>query len=136
MQVIQLGGWVFYLSSAYKEIDRDKCGKWMYFFGDRERAEKICKSAINQGVVSECKHTDGETGVACFYLNGDDIKGHKKVIQFFIDNDLIRRTKSGKLYNISFKYDSHTGNGEYGKDFIAEIKLDKFIDLNTEKWKI
>ena len=136
MQEIILGGWVFYLGSDYSEIDQDKCGKWMYFFGDKERAEKICRKAINEGVVCECKHSDENTGVACFYLNGDDIDGHKRVIQFFIDNDLIRRTKTGKLYNISFKYDNQTDNGEYGKDFKAEIKLDEFIDLNTGEWKI
>lgn len=136
MRKVQLGGWVFYLSPDHAEIDRDKCGKWMYYFGDKEKAERVCEKAINEGVVKECKHSDKETGVACFYLNGDDVEGHKKVIQFFIDNDLIRRTKTGKLYNISFKFDKQTNNGEYGKDFEGIIKLEEFIDLNTRKWKV
>ena len=135
MQVIRLGGWVFYLSSKHEVIDKEKCGKWMYFFGDREKAERICQTAINEGVVNECKHTDSDTGVACFYLNGDDTANHKRVIQFFLNNDLIRRTKTGKLYNIGFKYDDQTRAGEYGEAFRGKITLDRFIDLNSGEWR-
>ena len=46
---------------------------------------------------------------------------------------MIKKTKSGKLYNIGFKYDSQTRNCEYGDDFKAEIKLEQFVDLNTGK---
>ncbi len=61
----------------------------------------------------ECKCTDmktqGEsTGVICFYLNGDDMDNHRSVIQFVLDHALIQKTKAGKLYNISFKFDDQT----------------------------
>ena len=36
-------------------------------------------------------------------------------IQFFLDNDLIRKKKDGGLYNISFKFDTQTRAGEYGE---------------------
>ncbi len=135
MQTVKLGPWIYYLSGKEEILDEHKCGKWMYFFADKERAASLCKSAIDENVVYECKHSDAEDGVACFYLNGDDIENHKRVIQFFLDNDLIRKTKAGKLYNIGFKFDDQTRAGEYGGDFKAEIKLEKFLDLNTGKWK-
>lgn len=50
----------------------------MYFFGNQELAQKICEEAIEAGACYECKCTDMEvqmtdTGVICFYLNGDDM---------------------------------------------------------------
>ena len=78
--------------------------------------------------------TGDKTGVICFYLNGDDIENHHRVIRFMIDNKLIRKTKTGRLYNISFKFDDQTRSGEYGADFKGEIKLAQFIDLNTGEW--
>lgn len=76
------------------------------------------------------------TGVICFYLNGDDTENHKRVIQFMMSNGLIRKTKTGRYYNISFKYNEQTRAGEYGDDFEGKIKLDQFIDLNTGEWII
>lgn len=135
MMVLPMGGWVFYLEpDEAKKLDRHKCGKWMYFFGDRAFAEKICQTAVEQGVVVESKHSDDAQGVCCFYLEIDDMAAHKRVIDFFIENNLIRKTKAGKLYNISFKLDDQTRNGEYGSDFKAELKLSEFINLETGEW--
>ena len=74
------------------------------------------------------------TGVICFYLNGDDIENHKRVIRFMMDNGLIRKTKTGRYYNNSFKFDDQTRAGEYGADFEGKIKLNEFIDLKTGRW--
>ena len=52
-----------------------------------------------------------------------------------LNNNLIQRTKKGKLYNLSFKFDSQTINGEYEENFTGRIKLDNFIDLDTGRWK-
>lgn len=52
-----------------------------------------------------------------------------------VDNVLIRKTKSGKLYNISFKYDLQTYAGKYkGSGFSGEIKLADFVNLVTGKF--
>ena len=59
---------------------------------------------------------------------------HKRVIQFMIKHDLIRKTKTGRYYNNSFKFDDQTRAGEYGADFEEKIKLSEFIDLNTGEW--
>ena len=129
---ISAGGWVFYVGEDAASLG-NKCGKWMYFFNDRPFAEKICRQAVKQGVVTESKHSDADNGVCCFYINGDDAAAHQRLIQFLLDNDLIRKKKDGGLYNISFKFDTQTRAGEYGEEFDSHIKLDQFVDLNTGK---
>ena len=120
-----MGGWAFYMKDT-SGLFTDKIGKWMIFFDDIDFAKDICSRAVLADVVVEAKHSDRlndkGTGVACFYLNIDDTAGHKKVIQFFLDNDLIRVTKAGKLYNISFKLDNETRSGLYGSDFKSQLK--------------
>ena len=130
-------GWVYYCSSAVF-LSASKCGKWMYFFNDKAFVEKICYQAVNEQIVSEAKHSDCDEGVACFYLNVDDLEAHKRVIEFFIKNQLIRKTKTGRYYNISFKLDSETHSGQYAAfgNFTTGIKLDRFIDLKTGQWII
>ncbi len=137
--MIRQFGWFWFLSGKEDLLVPDKCGKWMYFFDDQEFAKKICQKAIDEGVCYECKCSDMEltgekTGVICFYLNGDDIENHKRVIEFMMANDLIRKTKTGKYYNNSFKFDNQTRAGEYGADFEGKIKLEQFINLQTGEW--
>lgn len=137
--MFKLGGWCWYLSGEEDKLDIHKCGKWMHFFSNQEFAMQICEKAIAEGLCYECKCSDldftlDSRGVICFYLNGDDIENHKRVIQFMIDNDLIRKTKTGRYYNNSFKFDDQTCAGEYGADFEGKIKLSEFIDLNTGEW--
>lgn len=131
-------GWFWYLSGEEKRLDDDKTGKWMHFFTDQEFAKSICEKAIMEGVCYVCKCSDlevqGDSGVICFYLNGDDIDNHKRVIDFLLKNNLIRKTKSGRYYNESFKYDSQTRAREYGANFEGKIKLAEFIDLYTGEW--
>ncbi|MBS4780646.1 MAG: hypothetical protein KH012_10015 [Collinsella sp.] len=102
--------------------------------------DDIVGTAVLDGVVVEAKYSNPETliaagskqGVCCFYLNGNDREGHKRVLSYMLENRLIRKTKSGKLYNISFKFDSETYAGKYkGSGFSGKIKLADFVDLET-----
>lgn len=72
--------------------------------------------------------------MACFYIEYDNLNAHRKVINFFLENNLIPKTKNGRYYDISFKTDEQTLNGEYGNDFKAKMKLHQFIDLKNGKW--
>lgn len=137
MKTIEIGPWIYYLGDNNSiGIDKDKCGKWMYFFDNKEFVSKICSNAVKMNIVNEAKHNNAEEGVSCFYISADDIEAHKKVISYFIENNLIRKTKSGRLYNISFKLDNQTRNGEYGSGFTSDIKLANFINLDTGEWII
>lgn len=133
MKVVSNDAWIYYIGDNV-EIDSEKDGKWMYFFNDKKFASKICEEAVERNIVSESKHRNAEEGVACFYLNVDDIETHKKIISYFIEKNLIQRTKAGRFYNNSFKLDKQTFAGEYREQFHSEIKLDQFINLDTGEW--
>jgi hypothetical protein len=140
----KIGSWIYYKSKEYNSKIKN-CGKWMLFFS-RENymfAKEICMEAAINNIVYTCKHTSFETdslqkfsltGVICFYLDGLSENQHKKVISFLKDKDLIRKTKTGKYFNISFKFDIQTLSGDYGKDFTPEIKLSDFVNLDTHEF--
>lgn len=50
---------------------------------------ELCRKAVEEGVVLEAKHSNADDGASCFYLECDDIERHKKVIQFFLNSDMI-----------------------------------------------
>lgn len=133
MEKVEILGWIHYIEGEYL-IPEDKCGKWMYFFNGIGLVSKICEDAVKKKIVNHVKHTDDESGVACFYLNCDDIEAHKRVLSYFMEKKLIQKTKDGRYYNISFKLDKQTQRGEYKDSFHAEIKLSDFIDLYTGEW--
>lgn len=137
MKIIDMPGWRHFVGDD-AALDGSKVGKWMYFFRGLEGqqfAEEMCRKAIEDGVVTAAKRSDNPgDGVACFYLNCDDEAAHKRIISFLIEHDMIRKTKAGKLYDISFKLDQQTLAGEYGKGFRPEIKLSQFINLYTGEW--
>ncbi len=139
MQELHIPGWFYYIPDGPPpQYDDDKVGKWMYFYRDPqgfEFARKMCKLAVESGVLKEAKVSESPfQGVSCFYTEADDFDTHRRIINFFIEHNMIRKTKDGKLYNISFKYDRQTDAGEYGSDFKAELKLSEFINLQTGKW--
>lgn len=127
--------WTHFINSKMKFQSDGTVGKWMYFFSDRSRAELLTRQAVEQGVCLVAKCGTAEDGVACFYVDRGDKKTHKKIISYFIQNDMIRKTKSGRFYNISFKLDEQTKNNEYGDDYDSELKLEELIDLETGQWK-
>lgn len=138
--------WTFYINIHKTDELTDKnCGKWLYFFNsgkdDLKFVEKICKKAIREKVVIEVKHTREfityfrKSGVCCFYCNIDDVVTHKKIIEFFMRNDMIQRKANGEYYNIAYKYEEQSDNNEYTPNFIAKIYLSMFIDLKTGQWK-
>lgn len=138
MEVLDFCGWRFFVGDDSGFVT-EKVGKWMYFFQGqegREFTEARCREAVEQEIVWEAKCSDNYDGVACFYLNIDDIERHKRILQYFLDHDMIRRTKTGRLYNISFKLDEQTKAGAYGDDFKSELKLENLMDLNTGKWLV
>lgn len=140
-KMVKVGGWIYYLSEKAMLLEKHTCGKWIYFFDKKDFASTmaICEKAVAEQVCweSKCRDmdiSDEDRGVACFYLNGNDMAGHHRVIQFMLDNNLIPKTRTGRLYNMSFKFDDQTHAGEYGADFEGKIKLNQFVNLDTGEW--
>ncbi|WP_299996871.1 hypothetical protein [uncultured Cedecea sp.] len=149
MKVVKNTYWNIYKSDNDNNLLPDTSGKWLcsfvHFGGDYcfNDIEKICAESVEKNIIPICKHTSDlalelsdRGGMICFYLNIDDTDGHKKIIKYILDKKLIKRTKSGKLTNISFKLDKQTIDGKYGENFKATLKLSDFIDLITGEFII
>lgn len=136
----EVSHWVYYYDpERVDDLDLMRCGKWLYMTADLERADELVHEAVATGAVIEAKRSNEAqvmlartgSGVCCFYLNGDDVEAHRRAIKFLLSHGLVRRTKAGRLYNVSFKFDAQTYAGESGKDFHAKIRLADFVDLDT-----
>ncbi|MGD7006998.1 hypothetical protein [Metabacillus sp. 84] len=137
----KMGGWCWYGTNTFRETDN--VGKFMTFVQEdisNETQELILK-AIKQGVTPLVKHTDPDMlafnpfakdgSLVIIWYSTDDEKALKGVAKFLVDNGLVPKTKAGKYYNISFKYDEQTRNGKYGDQFKPSISLKDLMDLNT-----
>ena len=137
----KMGGWCWYGTNTFRETDN--VGKFMTFVQDdisNEMQELILK-AIKKGVTPLVKHTDPDKlafnpyakdgSLAIIWYSTDEEKALKGLAKFLIDHGLVAKTKSGRYYNISFKYDKQTRNGEYGEQFNSSISLKDLMDLNT-----
>ena len=71
-------GFIFYLSDNRPNHNTEKIGKWMYFFKNKDFVSKICKKAIEENIVDTCKHSDADEGVACFYIEFDNLDENRK----------------------------------------------------------
>ncbi|GGD28935.1 hypothetical protein [Pontibacillus salipaludis] len=143
------GGWCYYgtntiQSPAFEETDN--IGKFMTFgHGDisYEMQELILK-AIKQDITPLIKHTDldmthlnphsKDGSWVVIWYSTDEEQALKGLAKFLIDHELVPKTKSGRYYNISFKYDQQTRNDEYGENFKSSISMGDIIDLNTGKF--
>lgn len=132
--------WEYFKTEA--TLDPSKVGKWMVFFdfsNSRENIKNYCREAVEKGIVTSTKLSNRPNpagqGVACFYLEIDNYEGHKRIIKFLMQHNLILKTKNNeKFYNMSFKLDSQTKNNEYKEGFISKLTLDELIDLKTGTW--
>ncbi|WOO87901.1 hypothetical protein RZE82_02950 [Mollicutes bacterium LVI A0039] len=139
MEIIEgvLANWKFYMNSDLKNETIQNSGKWMYFFRleDVDFVEKICRESVECSVVSSAKHTSKEsssaTGVACFYIDGQNEEQHKDVLNYFLTKNLIPRNKNGNYRNIAFKFDVETRRGNYKDTFEAKLNLSDFVNVKT-----
>ena len=84
----------------------------------------------NPGSVGMSPLAKGDTSVIVWY-SSDDKESLKALAGFLVENGLVAKTKKGRYYNIPFKYDEQTLNGEYGKNFKSAIKLHDLMNLDT-----
>ncbi|WP_060679612.1 hypothetical protein [Virgibacillus halodenitrificans] len=141
----RVGGWCYYgintaQNPAFKETDN--VGKFMTFGkGDiSNEMQRIILKGIKQGVTPLIKHPDpamqdfnpySKDDWVIIWYSTDEELSLKSLAKFLINNELVRKTKTGKYYNVPFKYDEQTRKGEYGKQFKPSITLKDLMDLNT-----
>lgn len=138
-------GWHWASIKGYK-LDEDKGGKWMAFLplDQYSLAADLVDIAVDEGIckIAKCslperaQHSRDKTIAIILFGEIDDYHFHKSCTQFMLKYNLIQRTKTGRLYNISFKLNSQTRDGVYGDDYKNEIqlKLEHIRSLDTGEW--
>lgn len=106
-----------------------------------DELQQIILKAIEEGVTPLVKHTNLEAiefnpqskdgSWAIIWYSSDDLQALKRLAKFLVDHNLVRKTKAGRLYNMGFKYDEQTANGEYGENFKPTIAFKDLLNLET-----
>ncbi len=132
MYIGQNNDWMRYSSLGNWHLSSIKnCGKWMFYFNSQEFAIEIINKALTDNIVSYAKHTKGDSGICCLYASGLDFENHLRVIDFMIENNLVRLTNNLSYFDTTFKFNSQSWAKEYGNPFEGTIKLSDFINLQT-----
>lgn len=93
-------GWNFFTGDKTNTLGAT-CGKWEYHFTDSSFAHYVCREAIAQGAAAAAKMSDAGKGVCCFYINGNDMEAHKRMLEFMLCKNLIRRRGAGRIRSCS-----------------------------------
>lgn len=124
--------WTRYVAeNANTAFVKSQVGKWEAAFNDRFEAGVMCKEAVETGLVAEARHRSALRGTIAFYLNSTDIERHKKVLAYFKDHGLLRRTKNGNYADLPFKLIYPADVNEFGNQAKADILLSQFMNLET-----
>lgn len=123
VKVLVSDEWVRYYGDTESELNLDMVGKWICAYTKKDFAEHISRKAIVEGVVSACQHSNADEGIICFYVNGEDLEEHRRLISWMLSHDLLHRDENGVLDNIEFTYDMQTTTKE------TDFTLESFVDL-------
>lgn len=124
--------WVRYTTDNTWKLSQIKdCGKWTVFYKDKDIAKSLIELALNSNITTHAKHTKGQQGVICFYVAGTDLTHHMRVINFLIENQLMRITSDLQYADSSFKFNGQSWSKQYGNQFKGLIRLSHFINLET-----
>lgn len=129
METIELGRWLFYCHQKLMYIPY--CGRWMYTFHDRTTAARICGDIVERHIAVEAKHSNGDTGICCFYIDGRDLDAHKRVIGYMMAHGLINKTPDGSITNTQFKFDEQARIEQDKQGVNTVIRISDFVDLKT-----
>lgn len=136
MYVSSNENWIRYSQTGDWKLSNIKDGgKWMHFYKERDFAKAMIEKALAAGIVKYAKHTKGRSGIVCYYVSGTSLSDHYRVINFMLENNLIRLTSNLNYFDVSFKFNGQSWSKEYGPNFEGLIKLSNLIDLATGKPK-
>ena len=133
IEIYDLASWTFVeRDSVIQEFD----GFWQ-IYAPKEFTEELIQyiadaisgGALESGRVDTSYQLD--TTVCLLHCLSTDRNMMKRVLRYMIDTNKVQKTKSGRLYNISYKFIAQSQAGLTGDKFVALIKLEDFVDLHT-----
>ena len=128
LNVYLAGPWIYFIGN--KDMIEKESGKWIlhnHYFDD---AITILHILSTMGYNCKCATVgimQDMTVPMIIYCEPDDIK----IVNIMVKLDLIQKTKSGKLFNIAYKFNDQTRSGEYGNSFTAKVTLSDYVNLDT-----
>ncbi len=124
--------WVRYTTDDTWKLSHIKdCGKWTVFYNNKDTAKQLIEKALQTNITTHAKHTKGNQGVICFYASATNLQQHRVVINFLIENQLLRITNDLTYADSSFKFNGQSWSKQYGNQFKDLIRLSHFINLET-----
>lgn len=133
IEIYDLASWTFVeRDSAIQDFD----GFWQ-IYASKEFTEELIQylaDAISDGALESGRVDTSyqlDTTVCLLHCLSTDRDMMKRVLRYMIDTNKVQKTKSGRLYNISYKFIAQSQAGLTGDKFVALIKLEDFVDLRT-----
>ena len=126
-------GWNFFTGDKTNTLGAT-CGKWEYHFTDSSFAHHVCREAIAQGAAAAAKMSDAGKGVCCFYINGNDREAHKRMLEFMLCKNLIRRRGDGAFFDTRFIF-SPFEKSSLQTECLSDIKLSQFVNLKKGRMR-
>ena len=133
IEIFDLTNWTFVeLNPHYSEFD----GFWQ-IYAPNEFTEDLIQylvDAIEYGALDSGRVDTSyqrESTVCLLHCNSKDHNAMKGILKYLIATNKIPKTQVGKLYNISYKFNTQSQAGLTGDKFVALIKLEDYVDLYT-----
>ena len=133
IEIYDLASWTFVERDS---VIQDFDGFWQ-IYAPKEFTEELIQylaDAISDGALESCRVDTSyqlDTTVCLLHCNSKDRNAMKDILKYLMATNKIPKTKAGKLYNISYKFNAQSQAGLTGDKFVALIKLEDFVDLYT-----
>lgn len=104
IQIVRRNDWIFYINEDAVKLNPWKSGKWMYFFQINDVQKNYAMRLLKALLLSKgnvLMHQRGTT----VYMEMLMTSRITSVLSISGDDDIIRKRKSDKLFNISFNHD-------------------------------
>lgn len=134
-KIIDTAFWVHYVGDI-ASTDRNTLGEWRYTYDTVDNISKFCEHVVDNEVVVAAKHGTTDYGVASFYVDNQDEKGHKAIIGELISKGMVPKDSNG-IYE-DLKYELYIPKRLLEKEGIKpfSLSLSDFIDLTSGEWVI
>ena len=126
-------GWNFFTGDKTNTLGAT-CGKWEDHFTDSSFAHHVCREAIAQGAAAAAKMSDAGKGVCCFYINGNDMEAHKRMLEFMLCKNMIRRRGDGAFFDTRFIFNPFE-KSSLQTECLSDIKLSQFVNLKRGRMR-
>lgn len=129
---VERGGFNKFLASDFDVAIDYQWGRWVFPVQDFDMARDICVCAVGAAVcpIAEMNKFDSRGVGVSFYVYGCDMQGHRAILDFLLDNELVSRDGFNMYAGVAF----HPLSEKYSSERLDVIKLEDMIDTYSGEW--